>query len=167
MQMSIDQLKRWGRAVSVAALASSVLAVSACEEGSAGGEEGSDVEDVQQDENGGDGAGGDGAGGDGAAEVGSTVTVSAEITEVLSNQSFRLEGASDWGENPLLVVSAQENMNVSQGDVVSVTGTVREFDYATYSEDYELGDEGLYEEFDGEQFIVADDVSQNATPEAE
>ncbi|NYH52502.1 hypothetical protein HNR06_002091 [Nocardiopsis arvandica] len=148
--MSIDQLKFWMRALSAAAVASSVLALSACGEDTAGGEQGTDVEDVQED------------GGEGA-DVGSTVTVSSEVTEVLSSQSFRLEGADDWENDPLLVVSAGQ-ANVSEGDVVEVTGTVEDFDYTTYSEDYELGDEGVYEDFDDQRFIVADQVSPVASP---
>ncbi|GAB2504596.1 hypothetical protein [Nocardiopsis aegyptia] len=157
--MGIDRLKYAGRTLSVALLASSVLAVSACQNGSVGGEEGADVEDVQEGENGEDDTGVE-------AETGSTVTVSAEVEEVLSDESFQLEGSNDWGDDePLLVVSAPEDADVSEGDAVSVTGTVRDFDYATWSEDYELSDEARYEEFDGRQFIVADEVSQDVSPE--
>ncbi|OOC55978.1 MULTISPECIES: hypothetical protein [Nocardiopsis] len=160
MRMSIDRLKLWLGAVPAAVVASSVLALSACGDGgTAGGEEGPDVEDVQEDGEGDE----EGDGDDENVELGSTVTVSSEVTEVLSNQSFRLEGTDDWENDPLLVVSARQ-ADVAAGDVVEVTGTVEEFEYTTYSEDYSLAEEGDYEHFEEQRFIVADQVSQVASP---
>ncbi|MUL42627.1 hypothetical protein FZ103_15850 [Streptomonospora sp. PA3] len=154
--MPIDQVSPWRRALPAAALAAaSILVLGACGDDSAGGEQGADVEDVQEGE----------GEGDNAIDVGDKVTVSAEVEDVLSNESFRLEGAEDWIDgDPLLVISA-ERSDVEEGDVVRVTGIVRDFDYTTYSEDYELGDEGAYDDFENRHFIVADKIRQNASPE--
>ncbi len=90
--------------------------------------------------------------------VGQHVTVSGEVTEVFDPRSFRL-GGQDFAEEVLLVVSAN-NANVSTGQVVRVTGTVREeFAVADFEENIEadLDDEALAPAV-GEHYIVADKV---------
>ncbi|WP_159942921.1 MULTISPECIES: hypothetical protein [unclassified Nocardiopsis] len=141
--MPINQAGSWGRAVSAALLAFSVLSLSACED------EGTDAEDVQEEE---------------GVGVGHRVTVSSQVTEVLSDQAFAMEGDDDPAQDePLLVVTADPT-DVSEGDTVTVTGTIQEFDYRSYLEDYALEDEGLYQDFEGDQFIVADEVLRDASP---
>lgn len=89
--------------------------------------------------------------------VGEQVTVSAEVEEVLSPQSFRLDGG-DWGDESLLVVSAPRAKDLQDDDVVQVTGTVREFTYDDYANEYGLDDPGIYDEYDEEEFIEASKV---------
>lgn len=89
--------------------------------------------------------------------VGDTVTLEAEVTEVLSPQSFEL-GGQDWGDESLLVTSA-EPVDVQQGNMVEVTGTVGEaFIYADYVTEYDLVDPAVYTVFENEKFLVATNV---------
>lgn len=99
--------------------------------------------------------------------VGEEVTVSAEVEEVLSPQSFRLDGG-DWGDESLLVVSAQQAKDLQEDDVVQVTGTVREFTFDDFNNEYGLDDPGIYDEYDQEEFLVASkvEVTVDSTPAA-
>jgi hypothetical protein len=143
--------------------------IAACADDSAGPETGTDVEEVaeepMEDETGDDEAA------QGAESlVGQTVTVSAEISEVISPGAIRI-GGDEGGDESLLVVSgaaesfAEMGFGVSEGlvdddVVVQVTGTVREFDIADFEEEFGVDyDDDLFEPFEGEHVIVADDVS--------
>lgn len=123
------------------------LAATACGDDSAGPETGADVQEIADT-------------GYFASDeyVGQTVTVSAEVTEVLSPSSFELGGVG-YGDESLLVISA-ERADVRDGEVVKVTGKVEEpFDYHYYSNSYGLNeDSNLYERYGEENFLVADSV---------
>lgn len=133
--------------VAVCAAALLPFSVAACDEDSAGPETGADVEDVTEDDNyfGTD------------EHLGETVTVSAEVTDVISPTSFELAG-DDWGDESLLVTSATEVQNLNEGDVVQVTGEVGQFIYGDYSEEYGLADVGMYEPYEEEEFLAATSV---------
>ncbi|MGB2923108.1 MAG: hypothetical protein WBC15_24310 [Mycobacterium sp.] len=119
---------------------------------SEGPDEGADVEDITDDYF------------DNEEYVGQTVTVSAEVTDVIGPQSFELAG-NDWGDESLLVTSA-DNADVQQGNVVEVTGEVAEaFVYDTYAADYALGDPGLYITYNEEKFLIADSINKDVPQE--
>lgn len=96
---------------------------------------------------------------DGDEFVGKTVTVSAEVSEVLGPKSFVING-DDWGDDSLLVLSAEEASSLQEDELVRVTGTVQEFTYDTYATNYGLVDAGLYEPYGTEKFIGATSVDQ-------
>lgn len=133
-----------------------VLLAGACGGDTAGPETGVDVEDITDE---------DADFGEGdivLGAVGETVTISAEIADVLSPSSFTLEAPGL--ENELLVLSAAP-AEVSEGDAVQVTGTVRRFAFAEFTEDFELGDRDLYEPFENQRFIQATNVDQRVPQE--
>lgn len=142
---------RWA---ALAAAALLPLSATACgDDDTAGPETGTDVQDITEE---------DQYFADGDEFVGETVTVSAEVSEVLGSKSFVVNG-DDWGDDSLLVLSAEEATSLQEDDVVRVTGTVREFTYDTYANDYGLVDPGLYEVYGTEKFIEASAVDQTTT----
>lgn len=152
--------QRTGRAPQwIAAAAAVVLpfSVAACgSDDTAGPETGTDVEDITEDDQ------------YFASDefAGQTVTISAEVEDVLSPKSFVLNG-DDWGDDSVLVLSAQEAQDLQEDDIVQVTGTVKSFTYDDYAGDYGLAEPGLYEAYGDEEFIEATKVDQtvdSATP---
>lgn len=125
--------------------ASLMLTSVSCADDSAGPEQGVDVEAITEnyfDDN---------------EFVGQTVTVSAEVSRVLSPQSFQLAG-DDWGDDSLLVVSA-DNADVQEGEVVEVTGQVHDaFAHDSVAQDIDLAGPGLYGGYVGENYLAADTV---------
>lgn len=132
--------------------------LTACSDDSAGPETGADVEDVAEQpiveepvEN--------------ASFLGQTVTVSAEIEEMVSPQAFWI-----GGDDQVLVISSgasfeEMGFDISEGlveddVVVRVTGTVKEFDLAGLEDEFGVDyDDEVFEPFEGQHVIVADDVS--------
>lgn len=142
------------------ALATVVALVAGCSNDSAGPEQGTDVEDVAEAEP---------EEGEGAQLLGQNVTVSGEVDEVVDEGAFRV-GGDDLGGDSALVLSQSGSFDdlgtdvneglVEDDTVVQVTGTVREFDLAAFEEEFGVDyDDELYEEFEGEVVIVADQVS--------
>lgn len=87
------------------------------------------------------------------------MTVSAEVADVLPPPSFQLAG-DDWGDDSLLLVSAN-NAEVQEGEVVEVTGQVRdEFAHDSIAQNFALADPGLYGRYRGENFLAADTVKK-------
>ncbi len=151
----MKQLTKHNRAsMLIATAGTALLALTgavACSD-SEGPDEGADVEDITDDYF------------DNDEYVGQTVTVSAEVTDVIGPQSFELAG-NDWGDESLLVTSA-DNADVQQGNVVEVTGEVAEaFVYDTYAADYALGDPGLYTTYNEEKFLIADSINKDVPQE--
>lgn len=151
----MKQLTKHNRAsMLIATAGTALLALTgavACSD-SEGPDEGADVEDITDDYF------------DNEEYVGQTVTVSAEVTDVIGPQSFELAG-NDWGDESLLVTSA-DNADVQQGNVVEVTGEVAEaFVYDTYAADYALGDPGLYITYNEEKFLIADSINKDVPQE--
>lgn len=89
-----------------------------------------------------------------------TVTIDAEVSAVLTTTSFELH-APDLGDESLLVVSAIEHKDITEDDAVTVTGIVREFVYDEFDTDYKLAEKTLYEPYDSEQFLVAEDIAKH------
>lgn len=89
--------------------------------------------------------------------AGQEVTLSAEVTETLSTDTFVIAGASGTAVDPLLIVEEQEIPPLDDGQVVQVTGTVQEgFDVAGVEQELgvDLEDEA-FTEFEGEPYIMA------------
>jgi hypothetical protein len=89
--------------------------------------------------------------------AGQEVTVSAEVTETLSTDTFVIAGAAGTAVDPLLIVEKQEIPPLDDGQVVEVTGTVaQDFDIAATEEELgiDLEDE-LYADYVGEPYIMA------------
>ncbi|MDR7301574.1 hypothetical protein [Haloactinomyces albus] len=93
--------------------------------------------------------------------VGQRVTLSAEVTEVFTPTSFQLD-AAEWGDDSLLVVSAQQRNNLRAGELVQVTGTVRSsFAYDQNADRYGLAaDAEVYSDYEGEKYLAASSVKQ-------
>jgi hypothetical protein len=97
-----------------------------------------------------------------ASYIGKRVTVQGTVTKVIPPASFVLAGR-EYGDDALLVVSAPK-MDVQVAQQVDVTGVVRQFDYETYADDYDLGtDAGLYIEFEQEEVLIAGGPAGSAT----
>ncbi|MFC3300548.1 hypothetical protein FJV46_08645 [Arthrobacter agilis] len=89
------------------------------------------------------------------AYVGQEVTVSAEVTENISDDTFVIAGADDTAVDPLLIVEEVEVPSLNEGEVVQLTGTVQEnFDVAAAEETLgmDLEDE-LYADYIGEPYL--------------
>jgi hypothetical protein len=108
----------------------------------------------------------EGFGQDPAEALGDEVTVSAEVSRVLvtkdAGTAFFIAG--DDGV-PIPVVSADPSVAVEVGDAVEVAGTVFQIRQNTFSEDFGVASEDLFddpdafmEEREGELAIAADDV---------
>lgn len=93
---------------------------------------------------------------DGAdAYAGQEVTVSAEVTENISTDTFVIGGADGTAVDPLLIVEESEVPSMVEGEVVQLTGTVQQdFDVVAAEEllGLELEDE-LYADYVGEPYL--------------
>lgn len=91
------------------------------------------------------------------AYVGQEVTVSAEVSETLSDDTFVIAGEAGTTVDPLLIVEDQEIPPLDEGQVVQLTGTVQQgFDIAATEEELgiDLKDE-LYADYEGQPYIAA------------
>ncbi len=115
---------------------------------SAGPERGVTVEDVAEDE-----AFGDDGFADGLA--GQQVTVSGNVSEVVSASAVRL-GGDDFGGDGLLVVGVSKT-DLDEGDDVRATGTVRKFDAAQFETEFgwDFYDDAVYDPWKDENVLVA------------
>lgn len=158
--------------------------LAACSEDSAGPEAGADVEDVVEEE---PTAEGELVEDEATAEesmteeggvlggtfqeqseplVGQTVTVSATVTEYLSEDAIRI--GAETGDS-LLVLGVDQPLAdlgldpvdaslVEDERVVQVTGTVRRYDPVEFTEEFGEDFDGLYDNAEGQNVIVADSV---------
>lgn len=133
------------------------LLVAACDTDSAGPEQDTSVEDVEEAE-----------AAEGADLSGQTVTVSGEIDEILDPQGFTLGGQGL--EEGVLVLSGAESFAdigleldeslVDANRVLQVTGTVAELVIVDYEEEFGVDlDDTVYEDFEGEAVLVADQIT--------
>ena len=148
----------------VAAIAAvSTLGLTACSD-TAGAEAGADVEDVAEEESLDEGlyeGPYDTDFYDGVDEyVGEQVTLSADVNEVITPESFTMACTDDTTVEPLLVVGATGDAQLAPETTVEVTGTVQESFVITEVEE-ELGvdlDDALFAEWEQEPYVVADNV---------
>jgi len=92
--------------------------------------------------------------------LGQTVTVSADVNEVVDGNTFTIAGTDDTSVDPLLVTGAKSTSDLEPDLTVKVTGTVQEaFDLATVEDDLGVDlDDDLYDDWDGKPYIVASSV---------
>lgn len=134
---------RLGRWVAVPLVATAVIGGAAACGDTAGPEEGTTFEDVVND--------------DSDRLLGETVTLSAEVDEVVAPRAFLL---GDDTPQQLLVVSAPEVGSdlVEDGQAVQVTGTVREYAFTEVESDFDL-DLDVDFEYEEENYLVAEEVA--------
>lgn len=163
--------RRSTRVITAGILAVTGLAMTGCN--SAGPEEGTDVEDISEGEilesspapQEGDAELSTGYAGpydeafraENETYAGQEVTLSAEVTDTLSTETFVIGGAAGTAVDPLLVVEVAEIPALDTGQVVEVTGTVQQdFDVAAAEEQLgiDLEDE-LYAPYAGEPYLEA------------
>jgi hypothetical protein len=164
--------RRAGRAVTaLAAAALGMGGLAACSDDSAGPEAGGvTAEDLQQFEDdlrgleervgvleGGVGADEDMAGGaedaafygDSESYVGQEVTVSGEVSEMVTTtdvgSAYRIAGESG---DPIAVVMSTPSADLDANDVVRVTGTVVQVERDTFEEDFGLAAEEVFDDAD-------------------
>lgn len=92
--------------------------------------------------------------------VGETVTLSADIDEIVSANAFTIAGTDDTTVEPLLIVHDGTMTDIEEGLSVQVTGEVEEgFDVTAVEDDLsvELEDDA-YDEWEDERFIHADSI---------
>lgn len=100
---------------------------------------------------------------------GSNATVFGEVNEVIGPGAFTIGGEDFIGGGELLVVSANdfalpegirdEDRGIREGDIVQVTGTVRESADEYIQEELEEDvDEGLFEDFEDGPALYANDI---------
>lgn len=151
--------KTWlRRAAATAVLPFAALTLTGCN-GTSGPEEGTDVEDIVQEEAAGanayDSAYNEGFRGQMDTLTGETVTVSATVNEMVSPKSFTIAGTDDTSVDPLLIVTDEDLAEISPGVIVKVTGVVREaFNLPTVEEKMDLEvEDGAMENWDGEPYL--------------
>lgn len=93
--------------------------------------------------------------------LGQTVTVSAEVSEVLGARSFELSGG-DFGDEKLLVVT-DRSTDVEEGRTVRVTGTVGQLHESFPSETHPYTQAGLYAKHSTEAYLY--DATAERLPE--
>ncbi|NUT51477.1 MAG: hypothetical protein HOV94_29885 [Saccharothrix sp.] len=89
--------------------------------------------------------------------VGDEVVVSSVVTRVLGEKSLVLDG-SEYGDESLLVLSPDGLGQVQEGDIVNVSGYVEQFVQANRAEEYGVFDEGVYDLYVDEEFLLADHI---------
>lgn len=91
--------------------------------------------------------------------LGEEVTVSADVNEIVSDESFTIAGGFETTVEALLIVGA--TADVEEGESVKVTGIVRQaFDLPTVESDMGLDlDDDLYMDWDGQNYIEASSVT--------
>ncbi|GAA2176909.1 hypothetical protein GCM10009784_25420 [Arthrobacter parietis] len=88
--------------------------------------------------------------------VGQEVTVSADVTATLTDDSFVIAGGPDTTVDPLLVIEEQEIPPLDVGQAVKLTGTVEQaFDVAAVEEEFgiDLEDE-LFADYVGDPYLA-------------
>jgi hypothetical protein len=96
--------------------------------------------------------------------VGQTITVRAEINEVLTESVFSF-GDAVFGDSVLVLTAKPVVDQLDENGPVEVTGTVREaFDPADVERNLDNPvDDAAFREFEGDPYIVATDVDTGAT----
>lgn len=96
-----------------------------------------------------------------------TIAVSGEIGELLSDNTFRLEGEGWFEGDEVLVIGASTMPSLDEAEEVVVTGTLRPFVVAEFERDYNLTwdlelQEQLEAEYNEKPVLVADEVYPGA-----
>lgn len=154
--------RRAAGAVLAAGLGVGVLA--GCGNDTAGPEAGASVQDVQQEQE-----PAQAAESDVMSFVGMTVTVSADVNEIINERAFTIAGTENTGVESLLVIAAQPGVTVNEDSAVAVTGEVRKaFDIAAVESEFGFDyDDALFDAYDGEPYIVAEKIDPTVAEPAE
>ncbi|PSL57397.1 hypothetical protein B0I31_102375 [Saccharothrix carnea] len=100
----------------------------------------------------------------GADHVGEKVTITVPVVQDLTEGSVVLD-AEAYGDDSLLVLFKGGEREFAEGQSVTATGTVRQFSYDDYADDYGLAESALFDVYADEEFLAADDVTaESATP---
>ena len=166
--MLLNRTHPLGRGAAAGLLAMSTFGLVACSEDTAGSEEGVSVEDVQEGGEDGGASAYDGAyDSDFETDVtsyeGETVTVSAEIDEILGDQAFTIAGTEDTDVEPLVVIHKDAMENLEAGTVVEVTGGVHKaLDVPKVEDAIETDmDDVVLEDFEAEPYIEATNIDSS------
>ncbi len=166
--MLLNRTHPLGRGAAAGLLAMSTFGLVACSEDTAGSEEGVSVEDVQEGGEDGGASAYDGAyDSDFETDVtsyeGETVTVSAEIDEILGDQAFTIAGTEDTDVEPLVVIHKDVMENLEAGTVVEVTGVVHKaLDVPKVEDAIETDmDDVVLEDFEAEPYIEATNIDSS------
>lgn len=156
------------RAAAAGAAAVSLLLVGGCGNDTAGPETGADVQDVQEapgvaepaEPGVADPGAFDTEFSDVDAYVGKSVTVSADVNDVVSPTAFTIAGTENAVADELLILHKEGAPNVTEDSAVAVTGTVREGFSIADAERY-VGtdlDDNLFTDWVGEHYIEATSI---------
>ncbi|WP_169079113.1 hypothetical protein [Microcella alkalica] len=96
--------------------------------------------------------------------LGETVTLSADVDEIVSANAFTIAGTDDTTVEALLVVHDGTMADIEEGLAVQVTGEVEEgFDVMTVEDDLGVElDDDAYADWEDDRFIRADSI-ENVT----
>lgn len=92
--------------------------------------------------------------------VGEQVTITVPVATNLTDGSLVLDARAYGDEN--LLVLFPEDQQFAEGQNVTATGTVRQFSYDQYADQYGLGEATLFEIYANETFLAADTVIPQA-----
>ncbi|ONI92726.1 hypothetical protein ALI22I_02220 [Saccharothrix sp. ALI-22-I] len=92
-----------------------------------------------------------------AEHVGEKVTITAVVDTDLTDESVVLD-AGAYGDDSLLVLFKGDQPEFTEGQSLTVTGTVRQFSYDDYADDYGLAESALFEVYANEEFLAAEEI---------
>ncbi|WP_158853446.1 hypothetical protein [Saccharothrix deserti] len=96
--------------------------------------------------------------------VGEQVAVTAPVDTDLTEGAVVLD-AGAYGDDSLLVLFKGGEREFAEGQSVTVIGTVRQFSYDDYADDYGLVESALFDVYANEEFLVADSlVAESPAP---
>lgn len=92
--------------------------------------------------------------------AGQEVTLSAEVNDVLDDDAFVIAGTAETTVDPLPVLYNMDQIDIEEGQVVEVTGTVQEaFDLPTIEDETQKDlEDDLYQDYDQQPYLEATDV---------
>lgn len=96
-----------------------------------------------------------------ADHVGKKVTITAPVENDLTDESVILD-AGPYGDDSLLVLFKGNQPEFAEGQTMTVTGTVRQFSYDDYVEQYGLGEAALFDAYANEEFLEAESMSTSS-----
>lgn len=73
--------------------------------------------------------------------------------DALTDESVVLD-AGAYGDDSLLVLFKGDQPEFTEGQSLTVTGTVRQFSYDDYADDYGLAESALFEVYANEEFLA-------------
>jgi hypothetical protein len=100
----------------------------------------------------------------GPEHVGEQITITAPVRDDLTDESVVLD-AGAYGDDSLLVLFKGDKQEFTEGQSLTVTGTIRQFSYDDYADDYGLVESALFEVYANEEFLAAETlVAESPAP---